>query len=75
MLVICPMHNFSKVSARGTREMISKGLDLSVAMQKAADAVGGVGGGHNIASGASVPKEMEKEFIRIVDMIIGGQLN
>ncbi len=75
LIVICPMHNFSKASARGTMDLISRGLDLSVAMHKAAEAVGGMGGGHNIASGASVPKDMDDEFIRIVDMVVGGQLN
>jgi hypothetical protein len=33
-----------KISARGTKPLISKGLDLSVAMRKAAEAVGGAGG-------------------------------
>ncbi|MDY6959289.1 MAG: DHHA1 domain-containing protein, partial [Halobacteriota archaeon] len=75
LIVICPMQSFSKASARGTMDLISKGLDLSVAMQKAAEAVGGMGGGHNIASGASVPKDMDDEFIRIVDMVVGKQLN
>ncbi|MDY6931095.1 MAG: DHH family phosphoesterase [Halobacteriota archaeon] len=75
LIVICPMQSFSKASGRGTMDLISKGLDLSVAMQKAAEAVGGRGGGHNIASGASVPKDMGDEFIRIVDMVVGKQLN
>ncbi|MDY6965474.1 MAG: DHH family phosphoesterase [Halobacteriota archaeon] len=74
LLVLCSLHNFSKVSARGTKDLISRGLDLSVAMRKAAEAVGGVGGGHNIASGASVPRGMEEEFIRIADLVIEGQL-
>lgn len=63
-----------KVSARGTRELVSKGLDLSFALREAAKAVGGNGGGHNVASGASVPLGHEEEFLRIADQIIGEQL-
>jgi len=63
-----------KVSARGTRELVSKGLDLSFALREAANAVGGNGGGHNVASGASIPLESADEFLSIADRIIGNQL-
>lgn len=63
-----------KVSARGTRELVSKGLDLSFALREAAQAVGGNGGGHNVASGASVPLGSAEEFLSIADRIIGDQL-
>jgi len=63
-----------KVSARGTHALIADGLDLSYAMREGAEAIGGSGGGHNIASGAAIPKGKSEEFISIVDNIIGEQL-
>ena len=62
------------VSARGTRELVSKGLDLAFALRQAASAVGGKGGGHSVASGASIPLESAEEFLSIADRIIGEQL-
>jgi len=68
-------HNF-KVSSRGTRRLVDKdGLDLSVAMRDAAASVGGVGGGHNIASGATVPLGKDIDFIQALDEIVAGQMN
>ncbi len=64
-----------KISARGNRPLISRGLDLSVAMRKAAGAVGGVGGGHTIASGGSIPPGTEEKFLSHLDWIVGEQLN
>jgi single-stranded DNA-specific DHH superfamily exonuclease len=63
-----------KVSARGNKLLISKGLDLSMALRKAAESVGGVGGGHTIASGASIPPGSEEKFLASVDRIVGEQL-
>lgn len=64
-----------KISARGNKPLISRGLDLSVAMRKAAGAVGGVGGGHTIASGGSIPPGTEEKFLSHLDWIVGEQLN
>jgi single-stranded DNA-specific DHH superfamily exonuclease len=64
-----------KISARGTKPLISRGLDLSVAMRKAAEAVGGAGGGHTIASGASIPPGAEERFLALLDEIVGEQLH
>lgn len=63
-----------KVSARGTRELVSKGLDLAFVLREAAGAVGGNGGGHSVASGASIPVGSTEEFLSIADRIIGEQL-
>ncbi|GKZ14819.1 DHH family phosphoesterase [Haladaptatus sp. T7] len=63
-----------KVSARGTPALTRKGLDLSVVMKTASQAVGGDGGGHNVAAGATVPKGKEKEFIEHADELVGEQL-
>ncbi len=64
-----------KVSARGTEEMVEKGLNLSLAMKKAASALNGVGGGHNIAAGATIPKGKEEEFLEILEKEIKTQLS
>jgi len=64
-----------KISARGNRPLISRGLDLSVAMRRATGAVGGVGGGHTIASGGSIPPGSEDRFLTILDEIVGEQLH
>jgi single-stranded DNA-specific DHH superfamily exonuclease len=63
-----------KVSARGTRALVTKGLDLAFALREASKAVGGEGGGHNVASGASIPPGTEEQFISKVDEIVGQQL-
>jgi single-stranded DNA-specific DHH superfamily exonuclease len=64
-----------KISARGNKLLISRGLDLSVALRKAAGAVGGAGGGHTIASGASIPPGTEERFLTVLDEIVGEQLH
>ena len=64
-----------KVSARGTQGLIEKGLDLSVAMKNAAKNVDGVGGGHNIAAGATIIKGKEEEFIKKLEEEIRNQLD
>jgi len=64
-----------KISARGNKPLVSMGLDLSIAMRKAAGAVGGAGGGHIIASGASIPPGTEDKFLAILDEIVGEQLH
>jgi len=62
------------VSCRGTQYLVSKGLDLGLAMKEAANQLGGHGGGHAIASGATIDASKEKDFLKIVDEIIGKQL-
>ncbi len=63
-----------KVSSRGTDYLISRGLDLAVALREAAGAVGGNGGGHNIAAGATIPRGQEENFLKLVDAIVSRQL-
>jgi single-stranded DNA-specific DHH superfamily exonuclease len=64
-----------KISARATKPLISLGIDLSIALREAAKAVGGVGGGHTIASGASIPPGTEERFLAVLDEIVGEQLH
>jgi RecJ-like exonuclease len=49
-------------------------MDLSVAIRSAAEKVGGVGGGHNIAAGATIPEKRKEEFLDALDSIVGNQL-
>jgi len=64
----------TKVSSRGNRRLVAKGLDLSSAMNEAAAEVGGQGGGHNIAAGATIPKGKEEKFVALVDEIAERQM-
>lgn len=64
-----------KVSARGTQELVERGLNLSHAMKKAARVFNGVGGGHSIAAGATIPKGKEEEFLEILESEIKSQLS
>ena len=64
-----------KISARGTADLISKGLDLSMAIRESAKQAGGNGGGHKIASGGMIPRGSEKAFLAAASEIIGRQLN
>ncbi len=63
-----------KVSARGTQDLVRSGLNLAEAIFRAAEEVGGVGGGHNVAAGATIPPEARAEFLEILDAIVGEQL-
>ncbi|MHC1576457.1 MAG: DHH family phosphoesterase [Methanosarcinaceae archaeon] len=73
-LAVNQVDELVKVSSRGTHALIQQGLDLASALREAADAVGGQGGGHNIASGASIPQGTSEDFIHRVDEIVGKQL-
>jgi RecJ-like exonuclease len=64
----------TKVSSRGTNHLITKGLDLALACRTAAEKVGGRGGGHPIASGATIPMGKEEAFLSLLDDIVGQQL-
>ncbi|MFC7076615.1 single-stranded-DNA-specific exonuclease RecJ [Haloarcula halophila] len=64
----------TKVSARATGPLVGRGVDLSVVMREAAQAVGGDGGGHDIAAGATVPAGEEQAFVEAADDIVADQL-
>ncbi len=65
----------TKVSARASHALVGRGLDLSAVMQRASTAVGGDGGGHDIAAGATIPTAEKSAFIDRVDDIVGTQLD
>ncbi len=62
-----------KVSGRMKRELVDRGVHLGEAMKQAALKVKGVGGGHDVAAGATIPKRRMKAFLDALDEEIGGQ--
>ncbi len=52
-----------KVSARASNTLLEKGLNLGNIMQRAAESVGGRGGGHDVAAGALLPIGSEDAFL------------
>ena len=63
-----------KVSARGSGHLVRSGLDLSAVMREASRAVGGDGGGHDVAAGATIPAGERAAFIARVDELVGEQI-
>src|SRR2546425_13317690 len=63
-----------KVSARTTRELVARGLDLAAVMQAASLAVGGQGGGHHGAAGATIPPGTEEKFLEVANRGVRGQI-
>jgi len=63
-----------KVSSRGSHQLIRNGLDLSVIMREASRAVGGDGGGHDVAAGATIPTGTQQTFVDHANEIVGQQL-
>jgi RecJ-like exonuclease len=61
-----------KVSSRGNRKMLERGLNLGRIMREAAESVGGVGGGHHLAAGAEIPKDRINEFLLAVGIELKG---
>jgi RecJ-like exonuclease len=52
-----------KVSARCSRILVLQKINMAAAMRKAAESVGGIGGGHTVACGAFIPEAGVDRFI------------
>jgi len=63
-----------KVSSRATLKAVDRGLDLAVACRDAATEVGGEGGGHRVAAGATIPRGTRDRFLAAANRIVGEQL-
>ena len=63
----------TKVSMRTKPDVIKSGVDLQAALSTAAERYGGSGGGHKIAAGAFIPKDVEREFVEDVNRILAEQ--
>ncbi|RLG07324.1 MAG: DHH family phosphoesterase, partial [Thaumarchaeota archaeon] len=74
LLALAHSEDSIKVSARSSKSLIDRGLNLGKLISKAASLVGGRGGGHDIAAGASIPKTKKTLFVLEVDRIIGEEL-
>ncbi|MFC5278048.1 DHH family phosphoesterase [Halorubrum rubrum] len=64
-----------KVSSRGTGRLVRQGLDLSAVMREASRSVGGDGGGHDVAAGATIPIDERDAFLTAADALVGEQLS
>ena len=64
----------AKVSARADRRLVDRGLDLSSVMKTAAELVGGYGGGHTVAAGATIPPDKKEQFLDIVEDLVSSQV-
>ncbi len=63
----------TKVSGRAPHEIQGR-IDLATAMREAAASVGGQGGGHPGAAGATIQTSDEQQFIERLDAIVSQQL-
>lgn len=65
-----------KVSARCSQELVEKGVDLSQAIRNTCTSLDlkSKGGGHPLAAGAFIPKELIRQFLSILDQQIQIQL-
>jgi RecJ-like exonuclease len=62
------------VSCRGTQGLVDRGLDLGGAMKKISADIGGHGGGHRIAAGATISSDKEEMFLNKVDEVLSSQI-
>ncbi len=74
-LALCVENEKTSISARGTRYLVRKGLNLAGVCRSAAEVVGGSGGGHDIAAGATIPKGKEEAFLEEANTIVARQLS
>lgn len=63
-----------KVSTRAPKDLVSDGLNLSEVVADAAEGVGGEGGGHAGAAGATIPKGKEPDFLDYLNNAIQRQM-
>jgi single-stranded-DNA-specific exonuclease len=63
----------TKVSARGLVRQVERGLDLATVCRTAAAEVGGEGGGHRVASGATIPPGARERFLEAANRELARQ--
>jgi single-stranded-DNA-specific exonuclease len=64
----------TKLSGRGTNRLVAQGLDLAAVCRSAAAEVGGEGGGHPVAAGATIPVGTRDRFLEAANRAVGAQL-
>jgi len=62
------------ISCRGNRALVDRGLDLGAAMRQVGSELGGHGGGHKIAAGATIACDKEPEFLQKTDALLNRQV-
>ena len=63
LMGIAPSGDSLKVSVRCSKVLVLQGVNMAEAIMKAAESVGGEGGGHAPACGAYIPKKNLHEFL------------
>jgi RecJ-like exonuclease len=65
-----------KVSGRATRALVKRGLNLSHVMKQVTKSIGNgsVGGGHDIAAGATIPIDKKQKFLELAENMVSEQL-
>ncbi len=58
-----------KISGRGTVGLVEDGLNLGGVLKGCTEKCGGIGGGHQIAAGATFPKENLNEFLICLEKV------
>lgn len=63
-----------KVSGRASRGLVAAGVNLAEVMRLAGAKVGGAGGGHAPAAGATIPRAQLQAFLEAADAVLEDQL-
>lgn len=72
-LAYAVVHGQARISARATPDLLNKGVDLSRALAAAAAEFDGQGGGHPIASGATIPAGYLTAFLDRLETLLETQ--
>ncbi|MEM4235729.1 MAG: DHH family phosphoesterase [Candidatus Anstonellaceae archaeon] len=67
-------NNNIKISTRATKELIKKGLNLGKILKEVCPKIGGIGGGHKIAAGATIPRNKITEFLELFETELKKQI-
>ncbi|MDJ0272919.1 MAG: DHH family phosphoesterase [Candidatus Caldarchaeum sp.] len=60
-----------KISARASKQLVDRGLNLGSILSRLGAQFGGKGGGHNIAAGAEIPYDHMIKFLAELDKAVG----
>jgi RecJ-like exonuclease len=61
-----------RISARSTPGLAMRGINVGRALARAAEAVGGRGGGHDVSAAARIPRKRVNEFLAKLDQALSG---
>lgn len=76
ILVVTASENDTlKISIRVPKNLVQRGFDGGLLASSAARRVGGMGGGHDVASGAVIPRRRFQSFMEAVEKIAEEQFN